>query len=72
MRCFTATTFLVAVALLCSLMTLSYEDITHQRLTDQAVKVAVSKGGVPQSFYDDYRQYIIDGAGRSPAIWKDK
>ena len=54
---------IVIVTIFFSLIGFSYEDITHQRLTDQAVKIAVAKGGVPQSFYEHYSQAIINGAG---------
>ena len=64
MRRLAASAFFTVIATVCSLVSFPYEDLTHQKLTDQAVKVAVSKGGVPQSFYDDYHQLIINGAGQ--------
>src|SRR5512136_2464999 len=50
----------------------AYEDLTHQALTRQAVEVAHGQDngtGIGQELYD-LQQQIIDGAGRSPRIWK--
>ena len=57
-------TWLAIIVCLISFCAFPYEDLTHQRLTDQSIKIAVSKGGVPQSFYDDYATSIIAGAGK--------
>ena len=61
---------IVIVTIFFSLIGFSYMDRTHQRLTDQAVTIAVAKGGVPQSFYVGYSKAIINGAGarRNPPV----
>ena len=53
-----------AALLLLGVTAFTYEDNTHQKLTQRAIEVAVSQGGLPADFFaPGEKQSIIAGAG---------
>jgi hypothetical protein len=60
---------IVAALLALGVTAFTYEDNTHQKLTQRAIEVAISQGGLPANFFaPGEKQSIIDGAGLGPGV----
>jgi hypothetical protein len=55
---------IIFAILICGMSLYGYEDNTHQKLTEQAIKVAIEQGGLPEDFFlTTQKTSIANGAG---------